>query len=410
MKKIPSLSAIFLILISFICAGSPTVEGVDWPQWGGPNGNFSSAERGYDPQAFADGVNILWETDVGIGYSSVVISDGWLYTLGDVEGVPSVFCIKLKNGRIRWVAPIQNQRGGKVQSTPATDGEHVYAFSPMGDVFCLEADNGKTVWNVNLAEQYKMATVKYGISSSPILFDDMVMVNGNDVLVAFDKMTGQEVWFHNDKKPFIRAGIYSTPHTASIDENLYLIRQGHNRLEAFNPQNGEVVAGLKVIMGGDTSNIDDGIVDNARVLIGGLLAATELFRFNGREFIVEWENADLKVDVTPFVFVDGYLYGFEKDRRAPVELGLTCVDASNGQKVWNEDVSYGGITVVDDIFFLLAVNGTIITADLSPTGYHELSRGNLTGREFLSPAVVSGGRLYARDFAGTVYCVDVAAK
>ena len=35
------------------------------------------------------------------------------------------------------------------------------------------------------------------------------------------------------------------------------------------------------------------------------------------------------------------------------------------------------MTLADNIYFLLAEEGTLITADLSADGYHELSRGKL---------------------------------
>ena len=49
----------------------------------------------------------------------------------------------------------------------------------------------------------------------------------------------------------------------------------------------------------------------------------------------------------------------------------------------------------------------LISAKLTAAGYDELSRGMLVGGSFMTPAVVSGGRPYARS-AKKVYCVDVA--
>ena len=58
----------------------------DWPQWRGPDRSGVNLEKGLANQWPEGGPKLLYKaTGVGVGFSSVVIADGTLYTLGDLE-------------------------------------------------------------------------------------------------------------------------------------------------------------------------------------------------------------------------------------------------------------------------------------------------------------------------------------
>ena len=65
--------------------GSPSrATSSQWPQWRGPNRDGISTETGLLRKWPEGGPKLLWEiTGLGIGYSSVAISGGRLYTMGD---------------------------------------------------------------------------------------------------------------------------------------------------------------------------------------------------------------------------------------------------------------------------------------------------------------------------------------
>ena len=416
--------------------GSPEA---DWPQWGGPNRNFTSNETGYDPQAFADGVNILWETGVGPGTSSVVISDGWLYTLGLSNYKLSAFCINTKNGKVRWTVPIQSASRGKARSTPAVDGDRLYATSPLGELHCLRTDNGEIIWSVNLIDQYEMAIGSSGYApgdkSSPIVVGEMVIVHGMNALIAFNKMTGDEIWTYidDDERPLYYGlgNADSTPFPTTIESETYLIRKGPGRLEAFAAMTGKQITNMEIPYMGFFSwpTTNDGVVDGSRILVNGVTSeglVDEMISFNGSEFTVEWKSSDFAEAINHFVFVDRYLYGFtirpgrRQSGNSPY-AGLVCVDASSGREIWREPIpstytgilANGGITYVDDIYFLLTDDGKLITADLSPAGYNEFSIGMMPDYPstwYVTPAVVSGGRLFIRSTRGKLFCVNVGVK
>ena len=221
------LAVFAALLVTLPCMGGPRYEGSrfhgdDWTQWGGPNRNFSSDETGYSPYALSGDLEILWETNLRIdsqetrdyfGGSPVVIGFGWLYTIGARENEMSLFCINPTSGKVRWITSLQDKPNfyPMVQASPVVDGNFIFTFGPDGDVFCLESAGGDKRWHTNIEKEcmarnvydvYR-ATQGWGgfwtpLLSSPIVMDDKLIIHGNTVLVALDKITGEQIWSHTD--------------------------------------------------------------------------------------------------------------------------------------------------------------------------------------------------------------------
>ena len=77
-------------------------------------------------------------------------------------------------------------------STPATDGKRVYAVYGTGDLVCVDLE-GKPVWIRSLAEEYGPFRNRWGMSASPILVGELLVVQvdhwGQSYLLAVDART-----------------------------------------------------------------------------------------------------------------------------------------------------------------------------------------------------------------------------
>jgi outer membrane protein assembly factor BamB len=75
----------------------------DWPQWRGPNRDGISPETGLLKEWPEDGPRVVWQIDDGgVGYSSIAVRDGRIYTQGDLDGVEHVIAIDAANGKVLW--------------------------------------------------------------------------------------------------------------------------------------------------------------------------------------------------------------------------------------------------------------------------------------------------------------------
>ncbi|MEM1062404.1 MAG: hypothetical protein AAGJ97_08760, partial [Planctomycetota bacterium] len=55
---------------------------IDWPQFRGPDLNNITPENLIDPTKLVEGIEPEWEADIGVGYSSVAVTDGWVWAYG----------------------------------------------------------------------------------------------------------------------------------------------------------------------------------------------------------------------------------------------------------------------------------------------------------------------------------------
>jgi outer membrane protein assembly factor BamB len=96
------------VLLTTLLTGLPVLAQVpaekgDWPQWRGPNADGVSTESGLLQDWPESGPPVLWQVDTaGVGYSSLAIQDGRLFTLGDLNGVEHILCFDIRNGNTIW--------------------------------------------------------------------------------------------------------------------------------------------------------------------------------------------------------------------------------------------------------------------------------------------------------------------
>lgn len=91
------------LLLTALCAGTCWAQGGSWPQWRGPQREGISDDKGLARSWPAEGPPVVWQVDsVGVGYSSLSIQDGRIFTQGDLNGVEHVICLNEKDGRLLW--------------------------------------------------------------------------------------------------------------------------------------------------------------------------------------------------------------------------------------------------------------------------------------------------------------------
>ena len=160
-----------LVLLIALMANCAVAD--DWPNWRGPLHNGISNEPNWIGDWPACEPIILWEQQVGTGFSSIVVADGRLYTMGnsermiEVQGggrtgvsqkheqMDEVFCLDPNTGDILWIhaypSPlVPNLYEGGPSATPTIADSNVYTFSKQGMAYCLDANDGTIVWQSDL--------------------------------------------------------------------------------------------------------------------------------------------------------------------------------------------------------------------------------------------------------------------
>ncbi|HUC20739.1 MAG TPA: PQQ-binding-like beta-propeller repeat protein, partial [Candidatus Polarisedimenticolaceae bacterium] len=191
------------VSLTFIGLGQVAAQtGGDWPQWRGANRDGISKETGLLKQWPANGPPLAWKASgAGGGYSSFAIANNRLYTMGLRGTREFVIAFDTATGKEVWATPhggaFRNDRGDGPRGTPTVDGDRLYALGGNGDLSALDLKTGKVVWTMNVLEKFGGTNITWGISESPLVVGDKVLVNPGGPgasIVALNKKDGSVVW------------------------------------------------------------------------------------------------------------------------------------------------------------------------------------------------------------------------
>lgn len=401
---LPRLHVRHLLLAAVLAAGAfgsaSAGESSDWPNWRGPHRDGISAETGWLAAWPAGGPQVLWRAEVGVGFSSLALSGGRLYTLGNTSGTDYVYCLDAATGREVWKHSYPCRQGGHKgpRATPCVRDGLVYTMSRESDLYCFQAGSGEIVWKKNVAKAIGAATPTWGFASSPVIEGDTVIVNVGTAGVALDKKTGSVVWTTGRG-----AAGYSSAELFTMD--------GERRLAIFAAKN-IVVLDAKT---GKTLwqhpwktrydvNAATPIVWDGKVFISsGYGTGAAVLRIGGDDPVV-WRSREMKNHFNNCILWKGHLYGFDMTT-------LKCLSAGTGKVQWSKGgFGKGSLMLADGKFIILSDSGTLAVAEATHEGYKELSRAKVIRGLCWTVPVLSGGRIYCRSHPGHVVCLDVSGK
>ena len=142
----------------------------DWPCFRGPNADGVSLEKDWLTQWPENGPPVLWRTEVGTGYSAVVVVDNRLFTMGNRENRDTVYCLDASSGEELWKHTYDcptdaNEFEGGPTSTPTVHDGKVYTLSRTGNLFCFDAATGNVKWAIDVPEMTSIRIPGWGFSS-----------------------------------------------------------------------------------------------------------------------------------------------------------------------------------------------------------------------------------------------------
>ena len=380
----------------------------DWPQWRGPERNGISQETGWLAQWPAEGPKKLWEGSVGVGYSSVSVSQGRLFTMGNVQDMDAISCFDAETGKPLWKheyaceAKDPNGYHG-TRCTPTVDGNRVYTLSRHGHFFCLDTASGKVIWSKDFKKDFEGETPKWGFAGSPWIEKGWVVTEVSSPkgasVVAFDKQNGEVVWKNgNDKAGYssiiaFEMGGERCLAQFSADHIIARRMKDGSEVWRFPWKTSYGVNAATPIIAGDEMFLSTGYNYGCALLKMTPTGATEV-----------WRNKNMRNHVNSCVLVDGYLYGYDDSE-------LKCLDWKTGEVKWStNDYGKGALMAAAGKLILYGQNGKLGLAEISPDAFKpSCSFQALGGKNTWASPVLANGRIYVRNL-DTVAAFDVKAK
>ena len=379
----------------------------DWPQWRGPNRDGRSAEKGLLKDWPSSGPPLAWRVSgAGEGYSSFAVANGRLYTLGARNGTEYTLAFDAGTGKKLWEAPngrrFTNDRGSGPRATPTVDGDRVYSYGASGDLSVLEAATGKVLWTVNVLSKFGGSNTQWGLSESPLVLSDRVVVNAGGPIVALKKEDGSQIWRSNGEPAGYSSAVLHE--AGGVRQAIYFT---HTRVVGVDVNNGKRLWSYEPVAN-DIANVATPVVRDNKIFVSsdyGTGAALLELNPGGTRAKEVYFTRDMRNHHSSSVLVGDYLYGFSS-------AILTAMNFNDGRVAWRDrSVGKGSLVFADDRLYLYSEEGTVGLAEANPAGYREHGRFQIKNADLptWSHPVVSGGKLFLRD-QDIIYAYDVRAK
>lgn len=416
-KQILTLLSGILVLSSMTsiqAQGQP-----QWPAFHGPDRSNKSIETGLLSEWPEEGPDLLWTiSGLGKGYSTVSVTDKYLFTAGTGDQQTFVFAFDLE-GKLLWKKPnggawatemshARTYNGSR--STPTYSDGVVYHLGDLGRLAALDAESGNELWSMELRDRFEADIPEYGYSESVYIEEDRLYccpAGKKAYLVCLNKQNGQVIWANKE--------IGGTVGFSS------LIRFDHEGVRQIAGLSSNRIFGVDVETGkllwqveyenSRSNNVPDPIFHKGFLFASSgygkgsiLLNLKSLDQGNTPETV--WQTELMDNHHGGVILHEGYLYGAGHNSR-----GWFCLDFLTGEQRWKAG-GKGSITYADQKLYCLDERGIMRLVQAKSENFEELSAFKVpeggTSMYWAHP-VVCGGRLYIRH-EDKLFAYDISSR
>jgi len=234
--------AILIFLVNIILF--PCLVHGQSAQWRGPsrNGVFpDTALLEKWPESGPE--KIFVASGIGKGYSSAVATSDFIYVTGIMDTTEYLTALD-HQGKLVWQKPYGrcwHKTFPETRCTPTVDGNRVYVLTGMDRMTCFNAMNGEEIWSVDIHEEFQSRWDMFGVSESPLIFDDMIIATPagkTTTVIALDKSTGKLKW-KSESLDAYRSNM--SPILIEHFEKQYIITATQTHVLGVDIDNGEIL-------------------------------------------------------------------------------------------------------------------------------------------------------------------------
>lgn len=324
----------------------------------------------------------------------------------------AVLCLNRTNGEILWqrtaVETVPHEAHhrdhGFASASPATDGEHIYAYFGSRGLYCYDL-KGNLKWSKDFGDMQTRNS--FGEGSSPALFGDTIIINWddeqeNDFIIALNKRTGEQLW----KTPRNEGTSWSTPVVASHTKPPQVVVNGRTT-RGYDLKTGAELWNCS----GQTANPIPSVANEGDLLIamsgfrGSAIRAIKLGSTGTLDETegVLWSHSKSTPYVPSPLLVDGLLYFVSGNNGM-----LSCFDAATGKAHYEAERLpgifgiYASPVAADGRVYVLGREGVCLVLKQGPT-LEVLSSNKLDEKADASIAL-AGKDLFIRGHQ-SLYCI-----
>jgi outer membrane protein assembly factor BamB len=364
-----------------------------WTDYRGPQRTGIYTQQPVLTTWSAEGLKPVWRQPVGEGYASIVVAQGLAFTIEQRRDKEVVAAYELLTGREVWTnawpGDFRESMGGDgPRATPTWHDGRLYALGAEGELRCIEAASGKTIWSKNILTDNGASNIHWGMAASPLVVDDKVIVqpggSGSSV-VAYHRLTGERVWRSLDDKP-----AYVAPMVVTLAGQRQILTVTAERAVGLTVEEGKLLWSYAWRTEYDVNAAQPIVVDENHFYISsgyGHGAALVRIAREGDSYAAHtvWQSIEMKNRFNSAVLFEGHIYGFD-------ESIFSCLDVKTGKRKWKGGrYGYGQVLLAGDRLIVLTEQGDLVLLRATPERHEELARFSaIEGKTWNVPAIADG--------------------
>ncbi len=316
----------------------------------------------------SNGPEELWALEnIGNGYGSPVFVENKFYITGEIDSMAILFCFNLDGEKIwqtefgrEWTESYPGSR-----SAPTIVDDMIYVSSGMGNLYCVSAKDGSTIWAKYFTEDFQGIYPRFGHSEAILTDGDKLFFTpGGKTLnvVAMNRLTGELLW---SNKAYSERSGYNPPKLITLADRHILVTFSAYHLMGFDTETGEMLwaheqdnlAMDERIPGmGDTQSntvlYEDGAIFYAAG-DGNCGVRLDLSE-DGSKITEVWRNKGFDSYMGGIVKLGDFLYGSGTAKKE-----LRSINALTGQLTDSLRIGSGALIAADDMLYYYTQRGTL---------------------------------------------------
>ncbi len=399
-SKITKRFALAAIAVSL----SAVATQADWPGFLGPKGNGVAIEANV-PLEFVPGSegktkkNIAGRTPLeGRSVSGPIVVGDKVFTTSSsgMEGRwLHVAAVDADSGKVLWERtskatgrPYCHPTSANAAPTPCSDGQRVFAFFSSNDLVCYDL-NGNLQWYRGLAYDHPQAGNDVGMSSSPLVVDNTVIVmidcQADSFATGINTVTGETKW----EIPRPNKANWSSPSLVeAADGTQAVVFHSPDNLLGIDPATGKELWKLDV----NCSSIATAVFTRGKLHVPAGGTKTYEFATATQTPKLIWATTRINPNSSSLLVTDIGLLGLNR-------TVLVCCD-DKGEMKWQARLPEAGQfwstpVVAGQHLYAFAMDGKVFTVQLSDTSGEVVATSQL-GEEVLGSPAVHDNAIFVR--------------
>lgn len=368
-------------------------------QWRGANRDGIYNESGLLKKWPDNGPKLLWHFDsLGAGHASAAVTDDKVFTSGVDKGNGFVIAFDY-NGKMLWKTIygkewMENWDG--VRSTPLIYNGKAYIMSGYGKITCLDAENGKIIWTVDVMTEYNGRNIKWGVTENLLIDDNKLFctVGGIEAnVIALDKETGKLIWKSKGKG---EKSAYCSPTMIMHKGKKIFVTVTESAIMGIDPANGNVLWSYeqpnKWSVHANTPLYYNGyLYHTCGYEKGGVML---IIADNGLSATKVWSNSTLDNKMGGIVLIDGRIYG-----SGDVKNSWFCIDWKTGNDLFSSNMmKKGNIISAEGLLYCYGEEGKVALVEPKADTFNMISSFSVPygAAQHWAHLVIHNKKLYVR--------------